>query len=147
MGRVSIPLAGINGRYYISPLLSELDFAVGDTRRRVSISPEIVDAVLSTSHLPAVACAPRWQARAPPVSSGDYVPGGARPAFTGGSNDWRDIHVPVRPVFPEQVSLRRSVRAAPGGARIRSVRDHAESGASDPFSSDQARRARGPRKD
>ena len=51
----------------------------------MSISPEIVDAVLSTSHLPAVACAPRWQARAPPVSSGDYVPGGARPAFTGGA--------------------------------------------------------------
>src|SRR3954470_16973395 len=94
----------------------------------MSISPEIVYAILSTSHLPAVACAPRWQARAPPVSSGDYVSGRARPAFTGGSNDWRDIHVPVGPVFPGQVSLRRSVRAAPGGARIRSVRDHAESG-------------------
>ena len=42
-----------------------------------------------------------------------------------GSADWRDLHLSVRPVFPGQVSLRRSLRSAATGAKLGSVRDYA----------------------
>src|SRR5256885_856842 len=78
---------------------------------------KIADVSLPASHLSAVACAPGWKTRAFPFPPGDNVPGGARPAFTGGSNDWRGIYVPVRPVFSGEVSLRPSGRAAPAPTR------------------------------
>jgi hypothetical protein len=40
--------------------------------------------LLSASHLSALACAPRWQARTPPLSRGDNVPGSAGAAFNRG---------------------------------------------------------------
>ena len=60
-------------------------------------------------------CASRWKTRAPALSPGDNVSGGASPPFNGGSADWRDLHLSVRPVFPGQVSLRRSLRSAATG--------------------------------
>jgi hypothetical protein len=86
---------------------------------------EVVDVFLSASHFPAVACAPRWETRAPALSPGDNVSGGASPPFNGGSADWRDLHLSVRPVFPGKVSLRRSLRSAATGAKLGSVRDYA----------------------
>src|SRR5262249_16042444 len=50
---------------------------------------EVLDVFLSASHLLAVACAPRWKTRAPPLPPGDNVSGGASPAFNRGSADWR----------------------------------------------------------
>src|SRR5712672_2444561 len=89
------------------------------------LEAEVTDALLSASHLPAVACAPRWKTRAAPFSPGDNVPGGASPALNGGSADWRDLHLSVRAVFSGEVSLCRSVRPAATGAKLGSVRDHA----------------------
>jgi hypothetical protein len=50
---------------------------------------EVVDVFLSTSHLPAVACAPRWKTRAPALSPGDNVSGGASPPFSVETAFWR----------------------------------------------------------